>query len=95
MTKPEQLNLFDMTPEPEPRHCCWRYFNCSKCYTKKHCDWTFKYDEQGNKYNCCEMFGCGSCDDCETPAAERWFSGECKYLDDWRKTHEKQDNRSE
>ncbi len=87
--KPEQMSLFgsgpvlDVTPK---RKTCWRYFNKSKCYSKEHCSWTFKYDANGNKYNCCDMFRCGTCEDCETPAG-KYFSGECEHLDYWIVRH--------
>lgn len=90
MNKPEQISLFnespvlDLTPK---RNCCWRYSNSKKCWAKDRCkEWSRKYDARGNRYNCCEMFRCGTCADCETPS-KKFFSGECEHLDEWKKVH--------
>lgn len=90
MPKPEQMSLFkagpvlDLTPV---RHNCWRYSNSRKCYNRPQCkEWTRRYDDAGNRLNCCEEFSCGSCDDCETPS-KKYFSGECAHLDEWIRMH--------
>lgn len=90
MTKPEQMSLFGDGPvlDLSPKQInCWRYTNSRKCDQFARCkEWSRKYDNAGNHYNCCEMFRCGTCADCETPA-KRFFSGECEHLEEWIQMH--------